>query len=380
MAVKVGMPNLGHTMETGKVVEWLVPVGAGVSRGDPIAVVESDKVSMEVEAPASGTLLAQVAELQAEIPVGATIALVGAPGEAIDLPPTRATAPRTGPAATARAQATDEAPRPAPPRILASPLARSTAARLGLALDAVPGTGPDGLVVRADVERIAGAGRQAGVVVARPTAARRRIAERMARAWREIPMVPLTRMLDLEPLAAARRALGNPSWTALVARAVALALPAHPRLNAWYRDDAIHACARIDLAIAVALEDDLAVPVIRDAGRLGLDAIAAGIESLATRARAGTLPGDAQADGTFTISNLGGLGVDSFQPIVNPPQVAILGLGRVRAVEGRASMAATLVFDHRALDGADGARFLADLDRRLGDPAALAGPPADGSP
>jgi pyruvate dehydrogenase E2 component (dihydrolipoamide acetyltransferase) len=317
MAVRIGMPNLGHTMESGKVVEWLKPVGATVARGDLVAVVESDKVSMEVEAPAAGTLLAHVAELQAEIPVGATIAVIGAPGETLDAP-----VPTTPAAAAPRATDAPVVPVEQPAakiaRALASPLARSTAERLGVDLTSLVGTGPDGLITRDDVER-ATPGR-AGTRVLPLAGARRRIAERMARAWREIPMVPLARELDVTTLALERARRGGVSWTALVARAVAMTLPRHPRLNAWFRGEAIHEVRSVDLAIAVALPDDLAVPVLRGAQGMSLDSVAAELARLAAAARAGTLPGDAQADGTFTISNLGTLGVDSFQPIVNPPQ------------------------------------------------------------
>lgn len=366
MAVRVGMPNLGHTMESGKVVAWLKPIGADVARGDLIAVVESDKVSMEVEAPAPGRILAHVAELQAEISVGSTIALIGAPGETIDVAAPAATTPvqstRTPVPATAQPTARTA-------RALASPLARSTAERLGVDLLSLVGTGPDGLITREDVERAAP--NNADVRIVPLAGPRKRIAERMARAWREIPMVPLARELDVTELVKERARRGGVSWTALIARAVAMTLPRHPRLNAWFRGDAIHEARSIDLGIAVALPDDLAVPVLRGAQTKSLDAIAAELARLAAAARSGTLAGDAQAGATFTISNLGTLGIDSFQPIINPPQVAILGLGRVRAGDGIQLMSATLVFDHRALDGADGARFLAELALQIAEPTAL---------
>lgn len=371
MAVKIGMPNLGHTMESGKVVQWLKPVGAAVVRGDLLAVVESDKVSMEVEAPAAGTVLAHLVDLQQDVAVGATIALIGEAGEAV------APAPDATPSAATPATAAAEAERPAPPetergtarRVLASPLARSTAEKLGVALDGIVGTGPDGLVVRADVERVTGGDGTARII---PLAgARRRIADRTSRAWREIPMVPLLRDLDVSALAAARAARGGPSWTALFARAASTTLARHPRLNAWLRGDAIHERRTVDLAIAVALADDIAVPVLRGAQAKPLDEIARELDALVDAARTGTLAGQAQVDASFTLSNLGGLGIDSFQPIIDPPQVAILGLGRVRERDGRRLVSATLVFDHRAVDGADGARFLADLARALDAPAAL---------
>ncbi len=371
MSVKIGMPNLGHTMESGKVVEWLKPVGAVVMRGDLLAVVESDKVSMEVEAPVAGTMLAHLVDLQTEVPVGATIALLGEPGETLDMPaPTHAAPTPTAPSALVIAVTTPSTVAPLR-RVLASPLARSAAERLGVTLADIAGTGPDGLVVRADVERAAAGGETAGAGAGRivPLAgARRRIAERMSRAWREIPMVPLAREFDVTALAAAR---GTRSWTVLFTCAVATTLTRHPRLNAWLRGDAIHERRTVDLAIAVALADDIAVPVLRDAATRSPDDVARTLDSLVASARAGTLSGQAQVDATFTLSNLGALGVDSFQPIVDPPQVAILGLGRVRRVGARALVTATLVFDHRALDGADGARFLADLARTLEAPDAL---------
>jgi pyruvate dehydrogenase E2 component (dihydrolipoamide acetyltransferase) len=371
MPVKIGMPNLGHTMESGKVVEWLKPVGDVVMRGDLLAVVESDKVSMEVEAPVAGTMLAHLVDLQAEVPVGATIALLGEPGETLEpTAPTSAAPTPPAPPAPAIAVTTPSAVA-SPRRVLASPLARSAAERLGVALADIAGTGPDGLVVRADVERAAAVGATAGDGSGRivPLAgARKRIAERMSRAWREIPMVPLSREFDVTALAAAR---GARSWTALFACAVAATLMRHPRLNAWLRGDAIHERRIVDLAVAVALADDIAVPVLRDAAARSPDDLSRALDALIAAARAGTLTGQAQVDATFTLSNLGALGVDSFQPIIDPPQVAILGLGRVRAPGDRRVVSATLVFDHRALDGADGARFLSDLARVLETPTAL---------
>jgi pyruvate dehydrogenase E2 component (dihydrolipoamide acetyltransferase) len=363
------MPNLGHTMESGKVVEWLKPVGAAVARGDLLAVVESDKVSMEVEAPVAGTVLAHLAELQAELPVGATIALIGEPGETVEaaVPSPGTAKPETAAAPAHEPRGPSTATTPGTPRrALASPLARSVAERLGVSLDRLTGTGPDGLIVRADVERVDGndgAGR-----VVKLAGTRKRIAERMTRAWREIPMVPLVRELDVTALAASRAGV---SWTALFARAAATTLVRHPRLNAWFRGDAIHERRDVDLAVAVALADDIAVPVLRAAHRRPLGDLASELDALIAAARSGALSGQAQVDATFTLSNLGALGIDSFQPIVDPPQVAILGLGRVRPQGDRRIVSATLVFDHRALDGADGARFLDDLSRALDAPDAL---------
>ncbi|MBL8702693.1 MAG: 2-oxo acid dehydrogenase subunit E2 [Alphaproteobacteria bacterium] len=369
MAMKIGMPNLGHTMESGKVVEWLKPLGARVSRGDPIAVVESDKVSIEVESPGDGTILLHAVEIGAEVAVGTAIAFVGDTGDTL----VEAAAARHGTPAPPDhgAMTPPTAPAPVAPaarRILASPLARSTALRLGVDLRGIDGTGPDDLVVRADVERAAARARVPGIRHVAPSTARRRIAERMARAWREVPMVPLTRHVDVTRVDAARRAHAPATWTALFARALAITLPAHPRLNAWYADDSIREVSAIDLAVAVALDDGLAVPVLRAIQSKSLASLDAEIGALAAAARDGTLQGQAQADGTFTLSNLGATGVDAFQPIINQPQVAILAAGRVRATGDRREVTLTLVFDHRALDGETGARFLADLAGTLGDP------------
>jgi pyruvate dehydrogenase E2 component (dihydrolipoamide acetyltransferase) len=367
MAIKIGMPNLGHTMESGRVVAWLVPVGGTVARGDLLAVVESDKVSIEVEAPAAGTLIAQMVPLHAEIAVGAAIAYLGTPGETLPEAPTTAAAAAPPADPGSRAAPSPEvvaAPGAAASRrVLASPLARRIAAQRGIDLRGLSGTGPDGLVVRADVERAVPMPARWRTVPLSP--ARRRIAERMTRAWREIPMVPLQRTVDVTALGAARGAL---SWTAVIARAAALALVAHPRLNAVLIGDEIRESVDVDLSIAVALPDDLAVPVIRAAQTKRANAIAGELAALVAAARAGRLPGDAQADGSFTLSNLGAAGVDGFQPIVNPPQVAILGIGRVRPAGDRLETSLTLVFDHRALDGAAAARGLADIADLLASP------------
>jgi pyruvate dehydrogenase E2 component (dihydrolipoamide acetyltransferase) len=365
MAIKIGMPNLGHTMESGRVVEWLVPLGGTVARGDLLAVVESDKVSMEIEAPAAGTLIAQLVPLHAEIAVGVAIAYLGDAGETLPEAPSMmagvaaASGPISPPPSIAAATPDPETPR----RVLASPLARRIAAQRGIDLRGLSGSGPDGLVVRADVERAAPMPLRWRSVPLSP--ARRRIAERMSRAWREIPMVPLHRTVDVTAIGDARGAL---SWTAVIARAAALALVAHPRLNAWLIDDEIRENIDVDLSVAVALPDDLAVPVIRAAQAKSANAIAGELAALVDAARAGRLPGDAQADGSFTLSNLGASGVDAFQPILNPPQVAILGLGRVRPSGSRLQTSLTLVFDHRALDGAAAARGLADIAGLLASP------------
>ena len=203
----------------------------------------------------------------------------------------------------------------------------------------------------------------------------------MARAWREIPMVPLKVEADVTETDHERKLRQGPSWTALIARALALTLPAHRGLNACFLSHGVAEMDDINLSIAVALPDGLAVPVLRAAQTMVLAEIADEIGRLATAARDGSLAADSQSDGTFTLSNLGAAAIDSFQPIINPPQVAILGAARARAAivpggEGpttRLQMALTLVFDHRALDGQPAAHFLAAVATTLADPARLWG-------
>lgn len=282
----------------------------------------------------------------------------------------------------------------APPRL--TPLAARLAAQLGVDASALSGTGPGGKITADDVRRAASiaAPPTAPASEARPpqvipiTGVRKRIADRLQAIYQAAPHVPLRVEIDMTEAAALRAQLlpeierqagVRLTYTDLIAAAVIAALRDHPRLNATLEDDRLLLHPAVHLGIAVALDDGLLVPVLRDADRLRLSELAARAKELAERARSGKITPDELSGGTFTITNLGAYGVESFDPILNPPQVAILGVGRITerlvphgdGVAARQRMSATLVFDHRALDGAPAARFLARIKELLEAPARI---------
>jgi pyruvate dehydrogenase E2 component (dihydrolipoamide acetyltransferase) len=262
-------------------------------------------------------------------------------------------------------------------------------------LSLVEGTGPGGLVTKEDVRRTAESpGRdrdapvsvasaasgpaEAGITVVPLTSMRRTIAERMQRAWRETPMVTLVTHAEVTALLDARHAGGaRVGINDLILRATAVALTQHPRLNAWWREGELRQVRDVNLGVAVAVEDGLVVPVVRRAQQKTVTEIGAEVAALGEKARRNGLGAADVADGTFTVTNLGAWGIDLFTPIINPPQVAILGVGRVNRVPREtptgftfvSELALCLVFDHRAVDGAGGAAMLKTLVELLGDPA-----------
>jgi pyruvate dehydrogenase E2 component (dihydrolipoamide acetyltransferase) len=372
--------------ETGKVLRWLKAEGDEVTKGEPLMEVETDKVTVEIEAPADGVLAALRAPEGAEVPVGETVALIAAPGE--DVPANgspAAAAPAEVPAAPVAAPAAvQEAPR----RPLASPKARRLAAERGVDLDSLDGgSGPHGAFIAADVP--AGGAAPAPVAPGGEDVPLSRIwsvmAERTTQSWTSAPHFYLLREVDAGRLAswrdvAAKRLGRGVSVTDLLVRATAAALEAHPRLNAAWADGSVRLNNEINVGIAVAIEEGLVVPVIHGADRIGLESIAARREDVVSRAREGTLRPEDVERGTFTISNLGMFGIDAFNAVVNGPQAAILAVGRivdrVVAVDGspavRPIMALTLSCDHRVVDGARAAQFLDALATLIEEPAGLA--------
>jgi len=276
-----------------------------------------------------------------------------------------------------------------PSEVLATPLAAKMAADLGVSLEDLVGSGPRGRVRAEDVRRASGR-RQTPVIEAREIplqGMRKVIAGRLSASYQQAVHVPLRVEVDMTAAGEMRRQLkpvlepagARLTYTDLLAAAIAQALVAYPALNATLESDVIRIHPAVNLGVAVALEQGLTVPVVRDAHALSLVELSAAIRAAAEKARAGQLPPDAYSGGTFTLSNLGQFGVDSFDPIINPPQVAILGSGRIQdrvvAVDGapavRPMMTITLCFDHRALDGAPGSLFLARVKELLENPARL---------
>ena len=414
MPIEVRLPALAESMSSATVRAWLKEVGDHVTEGEPIAEVETDKTTVELEAPATGVIEAiRVSAGTADVAVGAVLALLRE-RSATDAPPTV----RQGAAAPAPPAATPPPVTPVPPVAPevtpappvaaavahATPLAGRMAALVGLDLTAVRGTGPGGRIGKADVQRVLG-GEYTAPVFRPPqalapdparsgsepeppalpdaphrdeplTAARRVTAARMTQAKRTAPHFYLE--VDcgvdaiLERLQDARAAGGGAAdltLTDLVVRAAALALKKVPLANSAWTGEAVRVYDRADIAVAVATPAGLVTPVVRDAGAKGVPVLAAELRDLAARARAGRLQPSEYAGGTFTISNLGMYGVSRLYPILNPPQSCILGIGAVElrpvvrdgeVLAGR-MMAVTLSADHRAIDGATGAAYLREL-------------------
>ena len=381
MATEVIMPALGLAQETGKVLRWLKADGDTVSKGEPLLEVETDKVTVEVEAPADGVLGGLRAAEGEDVPVGEAVAFVLAPGESAPEPATVSAEPQASPAAVATASPTESPAESRPRRPLASPKARRLAQERGVDLDSVTGSGPHGSVLAADLEQAGGDG--VGALDTGPVW--QRMAERVAKSWQSVPHFFLVREVDADRLEGwretARRRAGCEKLTHsdLLVRICAAALLEHPRVNATWRDGTVTARDEINIGLAVATDAGLVVPVIQGADGLDLPAIVARRRELVEAARTGRLaPADVQG-GTFTVSNLGMYGVDAFLAVVNAPQAAILAVGRIAdrvvAVDGapavRPVMTLSLSFDHRVVDGARGAEFLDTVAALVEEPAGL---------
>jgi pyruvate dehydrogenase E2 component (dihydrolipoamide acetyltransferase) len=343
MPSDVIMPALGMAQDTGKVLRWLKSEGASVTRGEPLLEIETDKVTVEIESPADGTLAGIRAAEGADVPVGQAVAVILGAGEELEL----------------------ELSVTGVQRPLASPKARRLAAERGVDLASLAGAGPGGAIVASDLDET--------------PSARRLTAERTAVSWREVPHFYLRREVDASALQSAReaaRSLGA-THTDLLVALVAAALRRHPGVNATWRENAVRLEDRVNVGIAVAVDTGLVVPVVHDADRLDVGEIAARRASLVEAARTGRLRPADVTDGTFTVSNLGMYGVDSFDAIVNAPQVAILAVGRISdrlvPVAGgtavRPMLQLSMSFDHRAVDGARGAEFLQTLATLVEEPA-----------
>jgi pyruvate dehydrogenase E2 component (dihydrolipoyllysine-residue acetyltransferase) len=406
---EITMPRLSDTMEEGTIVAWHKQPGDRVERGDVLAEIETDKATMDLEAFDAGVLEQIVVQPGETVPIGTVVAIVGdgtgakaasaAPAQAaVEVPVEVASPP---PAAPAPARAVVAA---APPgnggRVKASPMARAIARDLGVDLAALTGSGPGGRIVKADVEGAvraptaaptlatplpAAAAASADDVEAIPlTNVRKVVARRLVESMQSAPHFYLTSVIDAEALVAFRAELNQRlagegiklSVNDLIVKACATALRANPEINVSWAEDKILRHRRIHLGIAVALDAGLIVPVVRDADQKSVTQISREAKALIDKARAGKLTPDEFRGGTFTISNLGMFGIDHFTAVINPPEAAILAVGattpepvvRDGRVVVRHTIKLTLSIDHRALDGAAGARFLALLKAILEDP------------
>ncbi|MDE0610747.1 MAG: 2-oxo acid dehydrogenase subunit E2 [Anaerolineaceae bacterium] len=470
---RVVMPALEMAQETGTLLRWLKQEGEPVQRGEPLMEIETDKVTLEIEAGGSG-VLAQVSAAPGDVvPVGQVIALLLAEGEAaesvapassaaltpnpfpsrgadsqlaasplarrlaaehgVDLRHVRAASgritksdveawlerrqeeatpvpmplsgPTPGGSPSGRGALGNAEGRDVNVAIPASPLARRLAAERGIDLAALEGSGPEGAVLVADVtaavrEAEAASAAETIVAAAEPTVAhdlrrvvpltgmRGAIAARTQASAQAAPHISLTLGADMRAALLLQQQLSSAveaasghklTLTAVLARVVAETLGSHPRLNAQLLDDGIHELRAVNLGVAVALDDGLLVPVIRDCGGLGLAELQARLQELAQRARARQLASSGMGGGSFTLSNLGMYGIEHFTAIINPPEVAILSVGAVQEcvvadagqVAVRPMLQLTINVDHRAVDGAVAAAFLRDVKRLLEDPWSL---------
>ncbi len=338
------LPKLGLTMDEGKIVAWRKREGDPVAAGEILFEVETDKATMEVESPAAGFVRKVLVPEGTTAPVTTVIALIA---DSMEEPVGEIAAPPS----------TSPSPAGTAERVRSSPAARKRAQELGIDIEAVPGSGPGGRITLEDVEAAAAKTPSlAGERRVPLTRMRRAIAEAMTRSA-QVPQFQVSRDVDMSAAEAARKEAGV-SYTDVLVAACAAALRKHERFRARYDGDALVVSDSVNVGVAVALDDGLIVPVVRDADRKDLHAIAREREHLEQGARAGKLAADALSGAVFTISNLGTLGVDRFQALVNPPEAAIIAVGRVS--EG-ARLTLTLSVDHRVADGADAARFLGDI-------------------
>jgi pyruvate dehydrogenase E2 component (dihydrolipoamide acetyltransferase) len=386
MATEIKLPRLGQGMESGTIVKWLKAEGDPVKKGEPLYELDTDKVTQEVEADASGVLL-RIAIAEGEVEVGKTIAVIGEQGEEV---------PEQAEEEEPKAEVPEEAPTPAVAtrdggtreagRIKASPLARRIARERGIELSSLRGTGPEGRIVAEDVERAAAAptpaaGPPAEAEVVPLTSLRRTVARRMTEAWQapafQISMsADMTRALEIRTRLVERGDDPKPTISDLLTKVSAAALMRHREVNAHVEGDAVRLLPSADIGMAVATERGLLVPVIRGCERLSIPEIAAARADLVGRARSGKLQQADLEGGSFTISNLGMYGVEQFVAVLNPPQAAILAVGAVGetpvardgAVEVRPLMTMTLTCDHRSIDGATAADFLRTLKTFLEEP------------
>ncbi|TME38214.1 MAG: 2-oxo acid dehydrogenase subunit E2 [Chloroflexi bacterium] len=381
---KVILPKLGLTMDEGRVIAWHKKEGDRIAKGEILFEVETDKANMEIESPASGYVRRILLPVDASAPVATVIGLISDTADE-PLPSLSEVVPSAAQATPSVAAATPSVAAMTPPsdgeRVRSSPAARKRAQELGVDIASVRGTGPGGRINIEDVEAAAGgpaAARAApggnGVPEKREPLSRMRraVAEAMTRSVREAPQFSISRDVDMSNADRRRKAAGA-SYTDVIVSAAAKALRAHPRLRSRLDGDALVMTERIDVGIAIALDAGLIVPVVRDAETKGLAALKDERERLEAAVRSGHAPGDAFGGAAVTVSNLGTLGVDRFTAIVNPPEAAILAVGRVAdrvtvvggAPTVRPIASLTLSVDHRVADGADAARYLADVVKEL---------------
>lgn len=404
MASKVIMPKLGLTMTEGSVVRWLKKEGEVVEKGDVILVIMSEKIEYEMEAPESGKLAKIFAKEEEVYPVGATLAVILAEGEEIpadllkEAPVQRVVA--AGDKVKAPLQPPKVVARVPGEKLKISPVARKMAEELGVDLEALEGSGPEGRIVKEDILKAAEKGASATAPAPTPISdievleviplkgIRKVIADRMQQSWEKTPRVTEVMEVDMTAAETFRRE-NLPGWEKgfsvrvtyndFIVKAVAIALKEHPLLNSTVVDGEIRKLKEINIGVAVAVEEGLIVPVIKYAERKTLVELARESRLLSDKAREKKLTPDDVAQRTFSITNLGAFGVEIFTPIVNFPDNAILGVGKINRkpvviedeIEVHSMMYLSLVFNHKVVDGVPAARFLSRVKEVLEKPESL---------
>jgi pyruvate dehydrogenase E2 component (dihydrolipoamide acetyltransferase) len=413
MAADVVMPRLSDSKEEGTILPWLKSVGDTVKRGDELVEIETDKANMTYEATDEGVLIEILAEEGDTLPIGETIARIGAANEKAQASERRARKEEREPVRQAtktetRAAPARQAQADGDGRVKASPIARRMAHDLNVELSRIEGSGPGGRIVKADVEAAAGEAPVRAEAQAPPAAAapspegakgevqvvelnrlQQTVARRMAESKATVPHFYLETEIDLTEAVKVRAELKElagdapaPTFNDMIVKACALALRQFPRANGSYRDGRVELYSRINVGVAVAARDALVVPTVFDADRKPLGEIAASTRALAQRVREGNITPPELSGGTFTVSNLGMFGVTNFSAVINPPQAALLAVGALqpkpvaeresRRLTVRDMMGVTLACDHRILYGADGAQFLARIRELLERPLSMA--------
>jgi pyruvate dehydrogenase E2 component (dihydrolipoyllysine-residue acetyltransferase) len=439
MISEVVMPQMGADMKEGTILKWIKNEGDQVARGEIIAEIETDKANVEIEAFDGGVFRKAVHQEGEVVPVGTIIAVIAAPEDDISKyasaapPAAEPASPQTGAATATQAAAPSAAPQPAAPvqpppaptpapsapaaaappsdgRTRASPVARRLAEDMGVDLTTVKGSGPDGRILRRDVEAAPRVTAPAVAPAPAPAAAsaapvfrpapvgedrvedvplnrmRQAVARRMQESKQQAPHYYLGAEIDMTEAVALRASLnkslgdeGRLTINDIVILATAKALVQHPKFNAYWVEDHVQRHSRVNIGIAVALDDGLVAPAIIDVANKGLLQISREARDVAARARSGHLTPDEYTAGTFNISNIGGYGIEEIIAIITPPQVAVLAVGvakekpvvRDGEIVVRSMMIAYLAADHRATDGADGARFLASVRQYLENPSQM---------
>jgi len=403
MATTVVMPKMGYDMTEGKIVRWLKHEGDEVSRGEPVATIETEKVNIDIEAYASGVLRRIVAQEGQMVPVGEPIAVIGAPDEEIgEVPPPKAAEAGAPPTPAEEAAPAWETAARAEERIKATPIARRLAEEHSIDLSRVQGTGPDGRITREDVEAFIQQRDKAPAAAPTPSAVapapavpgeevelsrmRQAIARHMADSKRTIPHFYVTTTIDMSEALRLRRSLNamlpeesRISINDLIIKAAAKALQKFPEFNATLENGRVRYHKEVNIGVAIALDEGLIAPAISNCVSKSLPEIAAASRDLAARARDGRLRPDEYSAVTFTVSNLGMYDVDNFIAIINPPQSAVLAVGSVmpqavvrdNQIAVADVMKMTVSADHRVTDGARAAQFLQEIKRHLQNPVSL---------